>query len=57
MKRKQIWMLCLAAALLVSLLLFGRVDAMELNGLYVMSEEELTQLVADLPRGDPLDFL
>lgn len=57
MKRKQIWMLCLAAALLGSLLLFGRVDAMELNGLYVMSEEELTQLVADLPRGDPLDHL
>lgn len=58
MEKRQIWMLCLIAALLSSLLLIGRTDAMELNGLYVMSEEELTQMVADLPRADhllPLD--
>ncbi len=51
-------MLCLAAALLSSLMLIGRAEAVELNGLYVMSEEELTQMVVDLPRADrlfPLD--
>ena len=54
MKKKQIWMLCLITALFGSLLLIDRTDAMELNGLYVMSEEELTQMVADLPRADHL---
>lgn len=50
MKKKPVWMVCLIVSLLCSMVIIYRVDAMEFNGLQVMSGEELAELTADIGR-------
>ena len=48
MKKKPIWILCLILVLLCSYVAFDKIDAMEFNGLRVMSAQELGELTAGL---------
>lgn len=50
MKKKPVWMMCLAVALFASAFLINRIDAREFHGLRVMSEAQLGELTADLNR-------
>lgn len=52
MKKKLVWTLCLIVSLLCSVVVIYRIDAMEFNGLRVMSGEELARLTEDIGRVD-----
>lgn len=48
MKRRLVWIGCLLAALICSVIVFRRMDAMQFNGLRVMSPERLEQMTEHL---------
>ncbi|MBD5475612.1 MAG: hypothetical protein HDR17_06485 [Lachnospiraceae bacterium] len=48
MKKRPIWMGCLLIAMIFSVILFRRADAMRFQGLQVKSEEQLRQLTENL---------
>lgn len=52
MKKRPIWMICLAAAFFVSIVLIRKIDDMEFHGLRVMSEERLNKLTEGLTKVD-----
>lgn len=50
MKRRLVWIVCLLAALVCSVTVFRRMDAMKFNGLRVMSQERLEQMTEQMDR-------
>lgn len=50
MKRRPVWIVCLAAALVCSVIVFRRMDTMKFNGLRVLTPERLEQMTEHLDR-------